>query len=38
VKTDDRGTRIVKDQPLAVAAVVAHDLACDLKSQALKVW
>ena len=27
-RTDDRGTRIVKDRPLAVVAVVAHDLAC----------
>ena len=37
-KVDDRGSRIVKDRPLAVAAVVAHDLACDLKAQAFKVW
>ena len=34
----DRGIRIVKDRPLAVAAVVAHDLACDIKSRAFKVW
>jgi phage terminase large subunit-like protein len=38
VKVDDRGARIIKDQLLAVAAVVAHDLACDLKAQAFKVW
>jgi hypothetical protein len=37
-RTDDRGSRITKDRPLAVAAVVAHDLACDLRSQAFKVW
>jgi len=37
-RTDDRGSRITKDRPLAVAAVVAHDLACDLMSQAFKVW
>jgi phage terminase large subunit-like protein len=37
-RTDDRGSRITKDRPLAVAAVVAHDLACDLKAQAFKVW
>jgi phage terminase large subunit-like protein len=38
VRIDDRGSRITKDRPLAVAAVVAHDLACDLRSQAFKVW
>jgi hypothetical protein len=38
VRIDDRGSRIVKDRPLAVAAVVAHDLDCDLRSQAFKVW
>jgi phage terminase large subunit-like protein len=38
VKTDDRGSRITKDRPLAVAAAVAHDLACDLRSRAFKVW
>jgi hypothetical protein len=38
VKIDERGSRITKDRPLAVAAVVAHDLACDLRSQAFKVW
>jgi phage terminase large subunit-like protein len=38
VRIDDRGSRITKDRPLAVAAVVAHDLACDLKAQAFKVW
>jgi hypothetical protein len=38
VKIDDRGTRIRKDKPLTVAAVVAYDLACDLKGQAFKVW
>jgi hypothetical protein len=38
VKTDDRGSRIVKDRSLAVAALVAHDLACDVKAQAFKVW
>jgi phage terminase large subunit-like protein len=37
-KVDDRGSRITKDRPLAVAAVVAHDLACDLRAQAFKVW
>ena len=35
---DDRGIRIVKDRPLAGAAMVAHDLTCDLKSRAFKVW
>jgi phage terminase large subunit-like protein len=37
-RIDDRGSRITKDKPLAVAAVVAHDLACDLRSRAFKVW
>jgi phage terminase large subunit-like protein len=37
-RSDDRGSRITKDRPLAVAAVVVHDLACDLKAQAFKVW
>jgi hypothetical protein len=37
-KLGDRGSRITKERPLVVAAVVAHDLACDLRSQAFNVW
>jgi phage terminase large subunit-like protein len=37
-RIDDRGSRITKDRPLAVAAVIAHDMACDLMNQAFKVW
>jgi phage terminase large subunit-like protein len=45
VKTDARGSRITRESryttrriDLAVAAVVAHDMACDLQAQAFKVW
>lgn len=45
VKVDSRGSRITRESryslrriDLAVAAVVAHDLACDLKAQAFRVY
>ncbi len=45
VKTDARGSRITRESryttrriDLALAAVVAHDMACDLMSQAFRVW
>jgi phage terminase large subunit-like protein len=45
VKTDARGSRITRESryttrriDLAVAAVVAHDMACDLQAQAFRVW
>jgi phage terminase large subunit-like protein len=45
VKTDARGSRITRESrystkriDLAVAAVIAHDMACDLQNQAFKVW
>jgi phage terminase large subunit-like protein len=45
VTTDARGARITRESrystrriDLAVASVIAHDVACDLMSQAFKVW
>ena len=45
VTTDARGARITRESryssrriDLAVAGVIAHDMACDLMSQAFKVW
>jgi phage terminase large subunit-like protein len=45
VKTDARGSRITRESryttrriDLAVAAVVAHDMAADLQAQAFRVW
>ena len=45
VKVDARGARITRESryttrriDLAVAAVMAHDMACDLMNQSFKVW
>jgi phage terminase large subunit-like protein len=45
VTTDARGARITRESrystrriDLAVASVIAHDMACDLMSQAFKIW
>jgi phage terminase large subunit-like protein len=45
VKTDIRGSRITRESryttkriDLAIAAVMAHEMACELQNQAFKVW
>jgi phage terminase large subunit-like protein len=45
VKTDARGTRITRESryttkriDLAIASVIAHDMAADLQAQAFRVW
>lgn len=45
VKVDARGSRITRESryttrriDLAVAAVIAHDMACDLMNQVFRVW